>query len=131
MTTNSLCKEERLRGERIISNLFERGHTFFLSPYKVFWMKISETCAFPIRFAVSVPKRRFKRAVKRNLIKRRTREVFRTNKQILSAAVTDGQVHLIVIYSSDFLLPYAELEKAMKNILQRIAGESSKVKVQG
>jgi len=120
MTTNSLCREERLRGERVISNLFERGHTFFLPPYKVFWMKIPETCAFPIRFAVSVPKRRFKRAVKRNLMKRRTREVFRTNKQILNTTVTDGQVQLIVIYSSDQLLPYIELEEAMKQILHRI-----------
>ena len=123
MTSNTLCKEERLRGERIISNLFERGHSFFRSPYKVFWMKIPETCAFPIRFAVSVPKRRFKRAVKRNLMKRRTREVFRTNKQILNAAVTDGQIHLIVVYALDRLLPYAELEKSMKQILQRIAND--------
>jgi len=129
MTINTLCKEERLRGERVISNLFEHGHSFFLSPYKVFWTKIPETCAFPTRFAVSVPRRRFKRAVKRNLMKRRTREAFRTNKQILNAVVTDGQVHLIVIYSSDFLLPYAELEKAMKKVLQRIAEKGSKFKV--
>jgi len=130
MIANSLCKEERLRGERVISNLFDQGHTFFLPPYKIFWTKIPETYAFPIRFAVSVPRRRFKHAVKRNLMKRRTREVFRTNKQILNAVVNDGQVQMIVIYSSDFLLPYAELEKAMKKILQRIAEESSKFKIQ-
>ena len=121
MVCNTLCKEERLCGERIISNLFDSGNTFFLLPYKVFWTKTPETCDFPSRFAVSVPKRRFKRAVKRNLIKRRTREVFRTNKQILNAAVTTGQVHLMVIYAYNQLLPYAELEKSMKKILQRIA----------
>lgn len=120
MATNTLCKEERLHGKRVISNLFENGFTFFLSPYKVFWIKIPETYIFPGCFGVSVPKRRFKRAVKRNLLKRRTREAFRINKQILNAAVTSGQVHLMVIYVSDQLLPYAELEKAMKKILQRI-----------
>jgi len=130
MITNSLCKEERLRGERVISNLFECGHTFFLFPYKVFWTKIPETCSFPIRFAVSVPKRRIKRAVKRNLMKRRTREVFRTNKQMLSVAVTDEQIQLMVIYVSDQLLPFVELDISMKKILQRIAEESSKFKVQ-
>ena len=124
MITNTLGKEERLRGERVISNLFEHGHSFFSSPYKVFWTKIPETCAFQCRFAVSVPKRRFKRAVKRNLIKRRTREVFRTNKQILNATVDGGQIHLIVIYTSDSVLPYACLEESMKKILQRIAGET-------
>jgi len=121
MITNTLCKEERLRGERVFSYLFERGHTFFQTPYKVFWLKIPETGSYPVRFAVSAPKRRFKRAVKRNLIKRRTREVFRTNKQLLNEAATDGQIHLMVIYASDKLLPYAELEESMKKILQRIA----------
>jgi len=120
MISNSLCKGERLRGERVISNLFERGNTFFLFPYKVFWTKIPETCDFPIRFAVSVPKRRFKRAVKRNLMKRRIREAFRTNKQILNAAVADGQIQMIAIYASDQILPFVELENSMKRLLQRI-----------
>ena len=125
----TLCKEERLCGERIISNLFDHGHSFFLSPYKIFWIKTSETALYPVRFAVSVPKRRFKRAVKRNLLKRRTREAFRTNKQILTTVAIGGQIHLMVIYVSDRLLPHAELEKSMKTILQRIAQEYSNLKV--
>jgi len=121
MNNCSLSKEERLCGNRVISNLFDSGFTFFQSPYKVFWTKIPETYSFPCRFAVSIPKRRFKLAVKRNMIKRRTREVFRTNKQILYEVVTKGQVRLIVIYASGQLLPYSDLEKSMKTILQRIA----------
>jgi len=118
----TLCKDERLRGERAISNLFEAGHSFFRAPYKVVWIKTPETGLYPVRFAVSVPKRRFKRAVKRNLLKRRTREAFRINKQILSDAITDNrQVRLMVVYASDKLLTYSELEKSMKKILQRIA----------
>ena len=120
--TCSLCKEERLWGKRVIANLFEHGHSFYLSPYKVVWSKITETTSFPSRFGVSVSKRCFKRAVKRNLMKRRTREAFRINKQILNAAVPDGsQIHLMVIYTSDQLLPFADLENSMKKILQRIA----------
>jgi len=130
MITDTLRKEERLRGERVFSYLFDHGHTFFQTPYKVFWLKTSDTALYPVRFAVSVPKRRFKRAVKRNLLKRRTREVFRINKQILNVAITDNhQVHLLVIYASDKLLTYAELEESMKKILQRIAQESSKFQV--
>ena len=118
----TLCKEERLCGERAIANLFEHGYSFFQSPYKVFWTQVSETNSFPSRFAVSAPKRCFKRAVKRNLIKRRTREVFRTNKQLLNAAVTYGrQIHLMVIYTSNRVLPSVELEESMRKILQRIA----------
>ena len=95
-----------------------------MSPYKVFWMKTSEPSDFPTRFAVSAPRRRFKRAVKRNLLKRRTREAFRTNKRILNDALAEGQVQLMVIYSSDRLLDYAEIEGAMQRILQRIAESS-------
>ena len=124
MSVYTLCKDERLCGDRVISNLFDHGCSFFLSPYKVFWIKIPETYTFPVRFAVSVSKRRFKRAVKRNLIKRRTREAFRINKQILSTVVTAGQVHLMVIYVSDRLLPYANLEATMKKILQQIISDS-------
>jgi len=125
MTGNTLCKDERLRGERVISHLFDNGQNFFQSPYRVFWIKVGEAGSYPVRFAVSVPKKRFKRAVKRNLLKRRTREVFRTNKQILATAVTDGQqIHLIVIYSSGKILTTAELNDAMKKILQRIAQQN-------
>jgi ribonuclease P protein component len=118
----TLCKEERLRGERVISNLFENGQSFFQPPYRVHWIGTSEAGIYPVQFAVSVPKRRFKRAVKRNLLKRRTREAFRNNKQILHNAVADcRQVQLMVVYASGHILPYTELEASMKKILQHIA----------
>ena len=124
--TNTLCKEERLCGKQVISNLFDHGTSFFQSPYRVFWTKIPETYRYPIRFAVSVPKRRMKRAVKRNLIKRRTREAFRTGKQILNTAITSGQLHLMFVYVSDNLLSYAEIEASMKKILLRINASNLK-----
>ena len=118
----TLCKDERLCGQRAIANLFDAGHSFFQAPYKVYWIKSPETGLYPVCFTVSVPKRRFKKAVRRNLLKRRTREAFRINKQILYNTITDNrQVRLMLVYASDKLLTYAELEKAMKKILQRIA----------
>ena len=127
MDDNTLCNAERLRGERVISNLFDSGRSFFESPFKVFWLKIAENSSFLSRFAVAVPKKRFKSAVKRNLIKRRTREAFRINKKILNEAINDDkQVHMIVIYASDIIQPYSEIEAAMKKILQRIAQKLKK-----
>ncbi len=121
-TAYTLCKKERLCGQRAIADLFASGDTFAVAPYKIFWVKTQTIDPYPSRFAVSVPKRRFKLAVKRNLMKRRTREVFRANKQILNSVVKDGQqIHLIVIYASDHLLPTIILDASMKKILQRIA----------
>ena len=118
----TLCREERLRGKRVFANLFDNGHSFFQAPYKVCWIKVAEESLYPSRFTVSVSKRCFKRAVKRNLLKRRTRAIFRANKHILNNAISDGkQVHLIAIYQSDKVLPSSDLEDAMKKILQHIA----------
>ena len=118
---NTLCKEERLHGKLVISNIFENGKSFFQSPYKVFWIKILDTTLYPSRFGISVPKRLFKRAIKRNLLKRRSREAFRMNKYIVNDAVNDcSQVHLMLVYVSDKLLPWSELNEAMKKILKRI-----------
>ena len=127
MAKYSLCKAERLSGKLAISNLFDNGQSFFLTPYKVCWTTIPETYHFPIRFAVSVPKRRFKKAVKRNQIKRLTREIFRTNKEILTPTLAQGQTHVMLIYVCDVLLPYAELEKSMRKILQRINLSTNKL----
>ena len=126
MKSETFSKDERLRGERAFSNLFTNGQSFFHAPYKVFWLKISEQALSPSRFAVSVPKRRFKRAVKRNIIKRRTREIFRKNKHFLNSKITDGeQVHIIFIYSSDNLLPSSKLREVIIHILERIVKKLS------
>ena len=117
----ALCIEERLRGKRLFENLFKNGQSFVQPPYRVVWLILTDAGLYPSRFAVSVPKRRFKRAVKRNLLKRRTREVFFANKQILNSAVKeDEQIHLTVIYNSDELLPSTDLDAAMKKVLQHI-----------
>ena len=109
-------------GRRTISDLFAESDSFFRFPYKIIWRKVVTDDPLPSRFAVSVPKRCFKRAVKRNLIKRRTREVFRTNKQILNEAVVPGQqIHLMTVYVADQILPTAELKTVMKKILQHVA----------
>jgi len=114
-----------LRGGKIFSNLFDNGQSFFQAPYKVFWLKVNNVEEkFKVQFAVSAPKKRFKSAVCRNLLKRRSREAYRTNKRILYKVINENeqvQVQMIVVYSCDQMLPYADLVDAMKKILQLIA----------
>ncbi|MDR1865211.1 MAG: ribonuclease P protein component [Bacteroidales bacterium] len=120
---NTLCKKERLCGKRMIAELFVSGKSFFHPPFRVIWMKTTGGDA-PVRFAVSVPKRRFKRAVHRNLIKRRTREAFRLNKQLLHNFVEEGQqILLMLVYTSDEISLFNELNGSMKKILQHIASK--------
>jgi ribonuclease P protein component len=74
-------KEERLCNKKLIDELFHNGSSFLCYPFKASWVFIDGPQQFPVQILFSVSKRRFKRAVDRNLIKRRMREAYRLNKQ--------------------------------------------------
>ena len=67
------------------------------------------------RIVVSVPKRLFKRAVKRNLLKRRIREAYRRQKDLVSAPVD-----ILFIYTAPEVLPYEVIYADMTAVLQKI-----------
>lgn len=71
------------------------------------------------RILVSVPKKLFKRAVKRNLLKRRIRESWRRLKHELKT--TDG-MDILFIYSTKEILTYKEIYECMTNVITRLNG---------
>ena len=82
MTDETLTKQERLCGKKAVEALFGRGKSGTKGCLRYrFLMRESEE--LPSRILVSVPKRSFKRAVKRNLLKRRIREAYRRQKALL------------------------------------------------
>jgi ribonuclease P protein component len=117
----TLCKDERLCGKRAIEELYAAGTRFFKYPYKAYWLQTATDGAYPCSFVISVPKRRFKRAVQRNLLKRRTREAFRLNKHLLNVVGAGLQIHLMLVYASDEMLAFSEINAAMQKTLQHIA----------
>ena len=96
--------------------MFEGGHSksFSIFPIRVVYMPI-EQGEVPATILISVSKRRFKRAVKRNRVKRQIREVYRKNKQpLLDGLQNKGQrLAIAFIYLSDELVATAELEEKM------------------
>lgn len=74
----------------------------------------------PPEVMFSVPKRYHKRANRRNLLRRRTKEAYRLNKSLLSAACGRG-LDVALIYSSKEVLPYKNIEDAVRRILEQIA----------
>lgn len=77
------------------------------------------------RILISVPKKLFKRAVKRNLLKRRIRESWRRLKHEMSpAAGTD----ILFIYSTKEVLPYQEIYECMEGIISKINSAADKRK---
>lgn len=121
--TNTLHKSERLDRKKVIEKMFAGGsRSFSVFPLRVVYLPVEELDV-PVSILVSVSKRRFKRAVKRNRVKRQIREAYRLNKHLLSDALSGSQTRLAVafIYLSDELVPSSVIEERMKIALSRIA----------
>lgn len=119
---NTLRKPERLNRKKLIEKMFAGGsRSFSVFPLRVVYLPVEESDA-PVSILVSVSKRRFKRAVKRNRVKRQIREAYRMNKQELLSVLAQRQSRLAVafIYLSDELVDSSVIEERMKTALARI-----------
>jgi len=72
-------KEERLCNKRLIDDLYHKGFSFLVYPFRITFYP-AQALIYPAQVLISVPKKRFKRAVDRNLLKRRIREAYRLQK---------------------------------------------------
>ena len=98
------------------------SRSFSIFPLRVVWLPVEKLDA-PVSILVSVSKRRFKRAVKRNRVKRQIREAYRLNKTCLLTPLAEKGRRLAIafIYLSDELMDSALIEEKMKVALVRIA----------
>jgi len=101
-----------LTGEIRIKELFEKGEFFLSYPFRVGFVVAPESDV-PARVVISVPKKRFKKAVDRNRIKRLIRESYRQNKKLLYELLQEKglSIHLAVSYVSSDKLTYDIIQK--------------------
>jgi ribonuclease P protein component len=119
----SFPKKERLCGKTAISKLLAQGRHASVPGMRFLYM--TETGNDHARLLISVPKKIFKRAVKRNLYKRRIRESWRRQKHMLDVA---KGVDILIIYSSKELLSYEEIYSGIGLIIEKINRQLSKNK---
>lgn len=119
----TLSKEERLSWKRHIDLLFAEGRSFISFPLRVVYLPVEEK-ELPSRVAimVSVPKKKFKRANKRNLIKRLIRESYRIHKYDLIDPLQEKGTSMLVafLYVDKEIRTFAEIEKSMIKALKAL-----------
>ncbi|MFV0539463.1 MAG: ribonuclease P protein component [Dysgonomonas sp.] len=114
---NTFTKDEKLCSAKAIDTLFSAGESFIAYPLRVVYL-LHEESEFDRQNAsvmISVSKRKFKRAVKRNRVKRLIREVYRLNKHDLIALLDRQNKHVDIafLYLKDELPEFSEMEKSV------------------
>ncbi len=111
----TLPKEERLSGRTAIATLMGRGRWEHTSHLRCCYLKDNGTGCN--RIMVSVPKKNFKRAVKRNLLKRRMRESYRTQKELLLSPGHD----ILFVYTDKEVADSGTIRSELALLLGKIA----------
>lgn len=130
----TFSKEERLCSEKAIEQLFSKGSSFIAYPLRVVYLVKEEenlgNCLPQV--LISVPKRKFKRANKRNRIKRLVREAYRLHKHPFFELCREknSSMSIAFLYLKDELPTYLEIEKAvlktLVNLKDRMTEENEK-----
>jgi ribonuclease P protein component len=100
--------------------IYLSGNSFFSYPFRLFYIK-NDSCKNVV--IISVPKKLFKKAVNRNLIRRRIKEAYRHH------IINDNSVckyDILIIYRSHDILDYRTIDNALRETLQKINGHIEK-----
>ncbi len=125
----TFSKSERLCSKKILDELFKKGsasvQTFYLFPFRVLYLPNDPERAedWPA-IVITVPKRTFKRAVDRNLVRRRVREAYRLNKMNLDQEQPKPDqsrpAYIAFLYTAKQIISFDEIEKGMKLALKKL-----------
>jgi ribonuclease P protein component len=112
-------KKERVTGEKRVETLFSGGQSFVAYPLRVVFLKMEPTVDLPsVSILISVPKKRIKRAIHRNRLKRLIRETYRLNKHLID--IKDYHLDVAFIYVKDEPSDYTSIEKGMQKALNEL-----------
>ena len=114
-------KEERVTGAKRVDAIFATGKSFISYPLRVVYLLHEQSTKSGCSILVSVPKKRIRKSVHRNRIKRLIRESYRLNKELISEInISEKSLDVAFIYIKDIASDYVEIEKAMQKALIQI-----------
>ncbi len=126
---NLFPRTESLKQKRLFESLFRGGQKAFQYPLMLIWKECRLPEAVPAQIGFSVPKKHYKKAVDRNLIKRKLREAYRLQKHDLHQALLcqNKQIALLIIVVKGDNTSYEALTHKMMLLLQSVEAKISDV----
>lgn len=121
MSNNKFPAKNKIKGSLGVQELFKIGEQEKIFPLKSIY-KTEDSChPLDIKFAVSVPKKLFKRAVDRNQIKRYLRESIRLNRKIfIQSSNPKGLSSIIIIYISKEMPEQSSINEKIIELFNRL-----------
>ncbi len=119
-------KAERLTLKRDIDNLFDTGRPVSVAPLRlIFRPAVSRDV--PVKVLITVPRKKFRKAVHRNRIKRLMREAWRLNRQQLFDQLSSTiYLDIAFIYIGDKAnISYSEIESSLVKGFEKIVRQLS------
>jgi ribonuclease P protein component len=123
---NHFPKSEKLCSDTKFQVIFSKGNSFLVFPFRVSFISEEYTQGSPVQIAFGVPRRTFKRAVKRNYIKRRMRECWRLQKEPLLMLAGEKKLQLSVFATylakdyTDFNIMFTKMGMAIGRIMAEL-----------
>ena len=112
-------KTEHLKSEILIKELFSKGSSFHLYPFRIIHKAVTTPKGHVHQVLFSVPARSFKKAVDRNILKRRTREAYRLHKATVSV---NTPLILGFVYSAKKIESFELIEASVIRIIEKLNG---------
>ncbi len=117
-------KAERIKSRKTIEKLFSGGNRLVEYPVMLVYATAPRPGAYRLQATFSVSKKKFKKAVIRNRIKRLMREAFRLHKSRYQTRYenTGETTALMFIYIGKEIPGYREVEEAVARLLKKLSG---------
>jgi ribonuclease P protein component len=122
--TQGLNKKERLKGNKRVAFLFEKGKTVKSDLLRLLYLN-ENNAANSIMFIV--PKKKIKLAVERNKIKRRMKEAFRKEKASIYKSFQESNINgmqLAVVFQGKQVEKFDAIHTSLKHTFEKCINNS-------